>query len=348
MASEEYSWKMPNDGPGGWAIRVAMAATNLAREIMEHAYPEYLKLCPFDYNVHAQAEIGADWYAVRTKWTPKVGTHMAGRFDEENERQQAITHLGDGLAGFWSERVDALGSAWCSPDTFTCFGKVQDGHISWQAIRLQMILWLSKALVPRVEDINRRSVERAIPRPPSFQIANILPALWVLESEKEMKQGTAFELEGVGLVTCDHVIAPDTVAFRYGDVSRRWPIAVLKRSTRLDLAVLNFPEQSGAKMARGSADSLQQMDHMLVVGHPNYRHGDTPVTTPGIMVGFRQKSGIRHLLTNAPIVAGMSGGPAIGGSGAVVGVCVTGADSFAAAPATEDHGIIPIEALDLI
>jgi S1-C subfamily serine protease len=90
------------------------------------------------------------------------------------------------------------------------------------------------------------------------------------------------------------------------------------------------------------------MDHLLVAGHPNYRPGDSPLVAPGLVVGFRQMSGIRRILTNAPIVAGGSGGPVLDRSGTVVGIAVTGAERLGVVSGTEDLGIVPIDALDIL
>ncbi len=47
-------------------------------------------------------------------------------------------------------------------------------------------------------------------------------------------------------------------------------------------------------------------------------------------------------------VAGMSGGPAVGRGGEVVGVCANGAEYIQDARDTEDQSIIPIGALKLL
>jgi V8-like Glu-specific endopeptidase len=59
-------------------------------------------------------------------------------------------------------------------------------------------------------------------------------------------------------------------------------------------------------------------------------------------------SGIRRILTNAPIVAGTSGGPVLDKDNRVIGVAVTGAEIMEKAQETEDHGIIPIDALKFL
>jgi S1-C subfamily serine protease len=109
-----------------------------------------------------------------------------------------------------------------------------------------------------------------------------------------------------------------------------------------------LPVKPVCHLQTGNAEKLVPLDHLLVVGHPNYRVGDSPIVTPGLVAGFRVKSGIRRIITDAPIVAGCSGGPVLDRSGAAVGIAVTGADSFSKARDTEDHGIIPISAIKLL
>jgi S1-C subfamily serine protease len=84
---------------------------------------------------------------------------------------------------------------------------------------------------------------------------------------------------------------------------------------------------------------------VAIAGFANYRLGDSGVIVPGLVIGYRMVSGIRWILTNAPIVAGNSGGPVLDSRSNVIGVAVTGSDRMEEAHETENHGIIPIDAI---
>jgi S1-C subfamily serine protease len=184
----------------------------------------------------------------------------------------------------------------------------------------------------------------AVPTAPQFHYDQ--RALWVLESEHASNQGTAFALAGSGLITCQHVIHADTKAFRPDDWESKWPVTVVCASSDLDLAILKIDAPLSPDFVAGSGHGVKQLDQIAVLGFPNYRLGDTGVLSPGFIVGHRMVSGIRRILVNAPIVAGNSGGPVLDRNSRVIGVAVTGADRMEDAQTTEDHGAIPIEALE--
>jgi S1-C subfamily serine protease len=128
----------------------------------------------------------------------------------------------------------------------------------------------------------------------------------------------------------------------------KYPVNVLARHQVVDLAILEITGDTSSRLQQADPSVASQMDNLLVLGHPNYRIGDSPIASPGLIVGFRPQSGIRRLLTNASIVAGCSGGPVLDKGSRVIGVAVTGADSFDEVRNTEDISVIPIDALRLI
>ncbi len=66
------------------------------------------------------------------------------------------------------------------------------------------------------------------------------------------------------------------------------------------------------------------------------------------MTGLRMKSGFHRILRNGAILKGNRGGPVFDRNSNVIGIAVTGCDSLTTAHETENHGIIPVEALKLI
>ena len=232
-----------------------------------------------------------------------------------------------------------------SEKRFCYVGPYNDGKLCWPDIHDRAIDWFETMVLPYVIEGNRTRILRAIPPPPIFNPTELSEATWVLECDKTSKQGTAFFLNGIGLVTCEHVVGAETYAFRHDDINSRFKVRVVRKNATIDLAVLQIDYENQRGLEMGTADSLQNMDHLALFGYPNYRIGDTGSIVPGIVVGFRTVSAIRRVLTNAPIVAGSSGGPVVDSSGVVVGLAVTGADRMEVVQDTENHGIVPIDAL---
>ena len=206
------------------------------------------------------------------------------------------------------------------------------------------------------ELLNADRVRRALPEPPKYALEAITNACWIVESQSACAQGTAFQLESIGFVTCEHVLHdetgmlfPDVELFHATKPSARFAVRDVVANRALDVAIFQANGcDHGALKVSSTTDVLLQA-HVAVCGFPNYRLGDTCTLSPGVVVAHRMaRGGIRRLLTNAGIVAGMSGGPALGRADEVIGVCVTGAPWMQATRETEDQSIIPISALQLL
>jgi hypothetical protein len=180
---------------------------------------------------------------------------------------------------------------------------------------------------------------------PVINARSLYRAVWVLECEESMRQGTAFMLEGVGLITCQHVLGPKTEAFLPPDITTKYTVEVIAQDTDLDLAILRITGSGYEALRAGTTDDLVQMDDVVLAGFPNYRIGDSLNIKLGRVVGFRPVTGIRRILIDAAIVAGNSGGPVLNRRNEVIGVAVTGAEIEAMTAETENHGVIPINAL---
>jgi len=240
---------------------------------------------------------------------------------------------------------------------FTYVGKVEGNKLCWQHINEVIIDWLNKVVILRILELNTKRVTDAIPTPPSYDISKLLENIYVIESEKGMKQGTAFHLKEFGIVTCDHCIRNETtneiftdlVIFKGNEHSKKIAIKIIKTNKDMDLTIIETPKEILTEgLVLGSSDNLNQLDHIGVAGFPHYNFGDNGIFLPGLIIGFRTYAGLRHILVNSPLISGNSGGPAFDKDSKVIGIAVTGADRMSKAHETEKHGLIPIEALNYL
>jgi S1-C subfamily serine protease len=178
----------------------------------------------------------------------------------------------------------------------------------------------------------------------AYDTERIFRAIWVLECEETFRQGTAFMLAGVGLITCRHVLGGKTQAFHRDDFSKKYQVKILAEDKTLDLAVLGIDAPASAELVARYSPELVQGEQIAVAGYPNYNWGDTGTLFPGVVGGFHMFHSIRSPLISAPIIQGASGGPILDTKGKVVGVAVKGAKHTDETNSTE-HVVIPITAL---
>ena len=238
-------------------------------------------------------------------------------------------------------------AAW-REDVFGYVATVKDDRYCMDFLGSEFDEWLYEVVAPQVIELNRARVLRTIPALPTYDLMRLEKALYVLECDQDIMQGTAFALRDIGLVTCNHALGSDSHVFKYDDLFTKCPVHVLEKHPVVDLAILQATLPIHTYLEKGDPTTLRYGDHLMVMGHANYRPGDTPQFIPGLVVGFRTVSGIRRILTNGSIVQGMSGGPVVDRTEKVIGVAVTGSESFQTASGTEDMAIIPIDALDLL
>ncbi|HEX9940015.1 MAG TPA: serine protease [Longimicrobium sp.] len=337
-------WKATSNQPlfdigamiGHWAIN-----------IVSQEFPELVDLFPFRNSYDAQVHAGPGWLGFIADFSqvpgvPRVGYHVT---PETRVLEQASRVV---LTGTHEDLRAVLPHEYFSFSRFTYVGPYQDGALSSEHLLAHFVGWINDCVIPVVFQMNQTRVLRAIPQPPTVDLGKIANSLWVLECEESIRQGTAFMLEGVGLVTCDHVLGPCTKAFRPSAYHDKRSVTVEMTEPAIDLAVLQIDGEFSGVLEAGSADHLDLMDHLVVCGFPNYRVGDTGTIVPGLVVGFRTISGIRRILTNAPIIGGVSGGPVLDADGKVIGIAATGADRMENAQDTEHHSIVPVDAIALL
>jgi RNA-directed DNA polymerase len=172
----------------------------------------------------------------------------------------------------------------------------------------------------------------------------VLSALWVLECDETVRQGTGFMLKNVGLVTCFHVLGTATHAFHPKDPTTKYPIKIIYSDENKDIAILKIDADIKDYLQPGNSNNLTTGSRISIAGYPNYEIGNSMYYNEGTVTSFRALRS--HFLISAPIVAGNSGGPILDINNKVVGIAVTGTDNFQNAPETEKHGFIPINNID--
>ena len=172
--------------------------------------------------------------------------------------------------------------------------------------------------------------------------------IWVIEDADTEIQGTAFFLEGYGIVTCAHCVGSKPYIFHPSDVTKKYPLVLKARNSDIDLAILEI--QEGAPVhtelqAQTFQSTLQRGESVKLFGYPGYALGKELSIKDGKIQGFTTKSAIRRFNISAPVIGGNSGGPVINRYRRVAGIAVTGADNIEDAEKTEENGIIPVGAL---
>jgi S1-C subfamily serine protease len=157
-------------------------------------------------------------------------------------------------------------------------------------------------------------------------------ALWVLESidpEDVPHWGTGFLVDGVGIVTCAHVVSMGgrpyrTTAFKWDNVSPE-PVEVILCDSERDIAVCRLDSAERESGIVFSSAEIRPGLAVKLMGFPDYGYGDSPVVADARVL----RTFIRHAVTefeiDTPIREGNSGGPVVDEDGNLVGVAHRGA-----------------------
>jgi S1-C subfamily serine protease len=176
---------------------------------------------------------------------------------------------------------------------------------------------------------------------------NLNQSIWILESESSMTQGTGFFVKDVGLITCAHVLGPDTVAFHASQPLTKFRVKVVIQDEHLDIAVVRLDISPRAGLQIGDPTVITHNSRILVAGYPNYGDGDPLYKSWGAVTTKKKRHGVLYLIPSAPIAAGNSGGPVIDEQYRVIGIAARGVKNLADASEYADDlfGIISIRHL---
>ena len=176
----------------------------------------------------------------------------------------------------------------------------------------------------------------------------LLEHVWVIETEDDemLRQGTAFFLEGCGLVTCSHVLGGRGIKYIHAisrDGRRRYDARIVARDAIRDIAVLEI-EYNPRSSLQSSKLRVKRTMPVTVLGFPNHNIGDTGFIIGGNVTSFRRdpSSDETLIVISASIIEGNSGGPVLDSMGKVIGVAVRGAKNQKEAQETEFHAVMPV------
>jgi len=175
-------------------------------------------------------------------------------------------------------------------------------------------------------------------------------AVWVVEfwvDEESHAQGTAFFLEGVGLVTAYHVLErlpPGMKAdlFRPSNSGKKfkaWPSS--RKCPHRDLMILEHDVSLSDYHSLPVVTSPERRnDHVVALGFPAYAPGDQLSKRHGQFYGNATRHAVKMLEVSAVLSAGISGGPIINDLNQVVGIAHKGGSS--------EHKQLAIEISELL
>jgi S1-C subfamily serine protease len=147
---------------------------------------------------------------------------------------------------------------------------------------------------------------------------------WIVEDlAGGVSQGTAFFLKDVGLVTAAHCVQDlsDIVVYHPANASNKFKVQVSKICKHRDLAILTHHIASNEfyHLAR-SAKAVDLGDIVTAIGYPGFGAGDRINVRSGTVSSLPMKSAVQMIEVTQQLADGMSGGPLVDHSQAVVGI----------------------------
>jgi S1-C subfamily serine protease len=149
-------------------------------------------------------------------------------------------------------------------------------------------------------------------------------AIWLLESEDEMFQATAFAVEGLGMLTASHAIEQKTFASRPPHDYKKYEVEVLAKDDHTDIARIKIDGRMPVQLPIELSNSVQQGDDITLLGFPHYHVGDSVQIDRGSVTQSKMYFGIKHFISSCTIIKGNSGGSVLNAINKVVGIAVKG------------------------
>ena len=171
---------------------------------------------------------------------------------------------------------------------------------------------------------------------------NAIDALWVIEAcyddengETVIPQGSAFQLKGIGIVTCAHVVSEDKKifenleAFKHSSPTKKYKINVEKICTHRDVAICSIAVDGEGQppeyCIEKSTKPVGMQENVKLLGFPAYAPGHGHFIVDSKVAKLYTQSAVSKFEISSQIREGNSGGPIINQESKVVGVALEGA-----------------------
>lgn len=220
-----------------------------------------------------------------------------------------------------------------------------DNVIRGKLAYLKMIRGSTDDLLRKlVKKYNSLTKGKPIELPPEKK-ENLKNATWIVETPSLNSQGSAFVLDGVGFVSCEHVIRDDSVVSHASDLSKKYKIKIERKDVNFDLVIFSCDAPILGKLVP-SKQGMKEGSKIMVSGYPRYKLGNPLWITDGKVNGFAPQNGVmRALISGTNIISGMSGGAIMNENYEVLGIGVRGAPGHDEGSDTARHEVILLSTL---
>lgn len=237
------------------------------------------------------------------------------------------------------------------------FKNVVKGHLDYLAMVRGHDDLVYDRLLRKLAKLDPTVRVRHITRRPANHLPREQDAVWLVYCWDDDNQGTAFELEGYGLVTCAHVLVKRNTRLVADSVEvtqprlngARFPARIAHIDIERDLAILEFDAPSGAllKPKLSPRPDWRARPAIRAMGWPAHGPGQTLWRDDGHITAYWHHIGSPRFMITIRVAGGASGGPVFDHTGAVVGVISHGEETMERAiqSVTPRFGMIPLDLL---
>lgn len=227
------------------------------------------------------------------------------------------------------------------------FGKIVKGKLNFLAMVRGNDDNLYRNLLIQYSRLNSHYTVQPLGLRPNH-LKRLEDALFIVEFFEDIDncfQGTGFFLEGFGLVTCEHVVRGVASAFKSINGNLTYPVNVILKDRRLDLAIANLDVPGIFHLVPSSGAPPRIGSQIKVAGYPGWAPGSSLWISSGFVTGYKKRDGRPRIVVSCPIGGGASGGPVLDQHGRVIGIISAGISNTDDSADSVTNEVIPLEEL---